>query len=410
MPTYKYDKNKDYQAMINQAVAAGDMHSAAQYEQQRNAKIVGEGKQMAQTNNYADYLPKTYDGTEYYSDVDYAGKMNEAARERNWDAFSTYEKQRNAKIAGDGKSQTPTSYTYTPQYDTQINELLGKLTSRKPFSFTYDAGSDPVYQQYRQQYMTQGRQAMQDTMGQAAALTGGYGSSYAQQVGQQAYDNYLSRLNDVLPQLENTAYNRAYDQYNDELTNMQNQYSLYRSIDDANYQKALNNRDQYMQYIEQQEATEEAARKQAANEADTIFKMGGTPSDALLSKTGYSKEYTDALKKYYSQLAAEQQQKASSKSGSGGGGGSNTRYPADKNYYVDKGGTTHYKHVRLLNYDPDEGTYSWNYDPSKSGDKQKHTYSSKAELIKAMNSVDLTDADAAYIRKKYNQLTGDTLD
>lgn len=43
---------------------------------------------------------------------------------------------------------------------------------------------------------------MQDTMGQAAALTGGYGNSYAQGVGQQAYQGYLQQLNDNVPQLQ----------------------------------------------------------------------------------------------------------------------------------------------------------------------------------------------------------------
>ena len=406
MPTYKYDKNKDYQALINQAVASGDLHSAATYEQQRNTKIQAEGSPYQQTNNYSNYLPQEYNGTQYYNDVDYKAQMDKAARQGDWNSVTQYEKQRNAKIQAQGLPYQQTSYGYTPQYDDRINELLGKLTNRKAFS--YDAGSDPVYQQYRQQYMAQGKQAMQDTMGQAAALTGGYGSSYAQQVGQQQYDNYLSRLNDILPQLENTAYNR----YNDELSDLQSQYSLYRNLDDAAYQRAQNNRSEYAAYIQQQVAAEEAAKQQAANEADTIFKMGGTPSDELLAKTGYSKEYTDALKKYYAQLAAQQ---ASSNSGSGrsgrssGGGGGNTRYPADRNYYVDKSGETHYKHVRLLNYDPDEGTFSWNYDPSKSGDKQKHTYSSISELVEAMNKADLTDADEAYIRQKFKSLTGKSL-
>ena len=47
--------------------------------------------------------------------------------------------------------------------------------------------------------MQQGKQAMQDTMGQAAALTGGYGSTYGQAVGQQQYDAYLQNLNDEVP-------------------------------------------------------------------------------------------------------------------------------------------------------------------------------------------------------------------
>ena len=42
-------------------------------------------------------------------------------------------------------------------------------------------------------------------MGQAAALTGGYGSTYGEQVGQQAYNAYLQNLNDIVPQLQQQA-------------------------------------------------------------------------------------------------------------------------------------------------------------------------------------------------------------
>lgn len=59
-PTYAagYDKNMDYTAMINKALANGDLAAAAYYEDLRNKKIQGEGLQgqYALTNNYAQYL------------------------------------------------------------------------------------------------------------------------------------------------------------------------------------------------------------------------------------------------------------------------------------------------------------------------------------------------------------------
>lgn len=88
--------------------------------------------------------------------------------------------------------------------------------------FTYDFNADPLYQLYKNQYMEQGKTAMQDTMGQAAALTGGYGSSYAQNVGQQAYYSYLQELNDMIPEL----YQLAYDQYQDEGNKLLQEYGL----------------------------------------------------------------------------------------------------------------------------------------------------------------------------------------
>lgn len=61
-----YDANTDYQQKINDAVAAGNYRDAAQYEQQRNAKIQGEGLNYEQTAKYADYLPS---GNKYMSSI-----------------------------------------------------------------------------------------------------------------------------------------------------------------------------------------------------------------------------------------------------------------------------------------------------------------------------------------------------
>lgn len=87
--------------------------------------------------------------------------------------------------------------------------------------FSYDIDSDALYQQYKDKYIQQGKLAMADTMGQAAALTGGYGSSYAQSVGQQAYQASLDNLNDIVPEL----YNMALDRYKMEKDDLYTQAS-----------------------------------------------------------------------------------------------------------------------------------------------------------------------------------------
>ena len=61
--------------------------------------------------------------------------------------------------------------------------LYEQIAAHGPFQ--YDPGADPLYGITRDRYVQQGRMAMKDSMGQAAALTGGYGSSYGQAVGQQ---------------------------------------------------------------------------------------------------------------------------------------------------------------------------------------------------------------------------------
>ena len=66
-----YDVNTDYQAKINEAVAAGNYGAAAEYERARNAKIQGQGLGYDQTHLYESYLPG---GSNYVSDL--LGKVN----------------------------------------------------------------------------------------------------------------------------------------------------------------------------------------------------------------------------------------------------------------------------------------------------------------------------------------------
>lgn len=117
------------------------------------------------------------------------------------------------------ESQKPGDWT-GGQYGQQMQEALDAIRKRKKFS--YDLNGDALYQQYKDKYVQQGKQAMQDTMGQAAALTGGYGSTYSQAVGQQQYDAYLQNLNDVVPEL----YQLALSRYQMEGDDLKTQYSL----------------------------------------------------------------------------------------------------------------------------------------------------------------------------------------
>ena len=90
------------------------------------------------------------------------------------------------------------------------DEALDAYMNREDFQ--YDVNADALYQHYKDQYTQLGKRAMQDTMGQASALTGGYGSSYAQSVGQQSYNSHLQQLGDVIPTLDQLAYDRYQDQ------------------------------------------------------------------------------------------------------------------------------------------------------------------------------------------------------
>lgn len=101
-----------------------------------------------------------------------------------------------------------------------VQDFMDQINNREKFS--YDLNGDALYQQYKDQFVTQGKLAMMDTMGQAAAMTGGYGNSYAQNIGQQAYQGYLQQLNDKVPEL----YQLALDKYNMEGEQLLNKYGI----------------------------------------------------------------------------------------------------------------------------------------------------------------------------------------
>lgn len=118
---------------------------------------------------------------------------------------------------------------YQSNYSAQIQGILDQIMNRE--KFTYDFNADPLYQQHAERYQQQGKLAMMDAMGQAAALTGGYGSSYGQQVGQQTYQGYLQGMNDIIPELRDAAY----QVYRDEGDQMLTQASLLQGLEDTQY-------------------------------------------------------------------------------------------------------------------------------------------------------------------------------
>ena len=97
---------------------------------------------------------------------------------------------------------------YESAYGQQLAALYDDMTSREPFS--YDPEEDAAVARYAKMYRQKGRAAMEDTMGQTAALTGGYASSYAETAGQQAYERYMQELMAMLPEFQEQAQ-KTYD-------------------------------------------------------------------------------------------------------------------------------------------------------------------------------------------------------
>lgn len=124
-------------------------------------------------------------------------------------------------------SNKPSDYQSALQSD--IRNAMEAYLNRDRFS--YDMNADPLYNQYKDAFIQQGQMAMMDTMGQAAALTGGYGSSYASIAGNQAYQQSLQKLNDIVPELQQNAY----EMYRQEGQDMLNRYSLLADQESQEY-------------------------------------------------------------------------------------------------------------------------------------------------------------------------------
>ncbi len=148
--------------------------------------------------------------------------------------------------------------SYASQYAQAINDYINRG------KFTYDFNADPVYNQYKDSYTRQGKLAMKDTVGQAAALTGGYGNSYGQTAGQQVYNQYMQKLNDIVPTLRE----QAYEKYNQQGTDLLKRASLLGDADQSEYEKLLKAysiaSDEFGTYsnLERQYASDELAREQ----------------------------------------------------------------------------------------------------------------------------------------------------
>lgn len=124
-------------------------------------------------------------------------------------------------------SPTSTGSNYAEYAQSIIDSLLNTP------SFTYDVNSDPLYQQYKQSYEQGAKLASENALAQGAMLTGGYSNSAAQIAAQQAGQQYMSQLNDVIPDL----YSIAYDRYNNELTDKYNKIDLLNTLDQQEYNR-----------------------------------------------------------------------------------------------------------------------------------------------------------------------------
>ena len=127
---------------------------------------------------------------------------------------------------------------YSSQWQGELDNIMNQIMNREKFSF--DMNGDAMAQQYKDMYTRGAEAAMQNAMGQAAAMTGGYGSSYGQMVGQQAYAQQMQGLNDAMPDL----YNMALNQYLAEGDALNQRYAMLADKEAQDYARFIDERNQ----------------------------------------------------------------------------------------------------------------------------------------------------------------------
>ena len=125
---------------------------------------------------------------------------------------------------------------YQSRFEEKLQELYDQIAGRE--AFDYDPEEDEAYRRYAKLYAAKGAAAMEDTLGKAASLTGGYGSSYAQSAGQQAYNGYLQELAALVPELRQAAL----AEYRQEGQALADQYSMLSQREKNDYARYQNER------------------------------------------------------------------------------------------------------------------------------------------------------------------------
>lgn len=199
---------------------------------------------------------------------------------------------------------------YTSGFEARLQELYDQIAGREAFS--YDPEEDEMYKRYAKLYAAQGAAAMEDTMGQAAALTGGYGSSYAQAVGQQAYDRYLGELAALVPELRQAAL----AEYTQEGKALTDRYGLLRQQESAAYDRWQDTVAQWQKALAQAQSEYDDTAAQDAKSYQTMLKHYQDKAEqerklsaggAKLEESGYT---ADTGKESLSSTAAESLQRA----------------------------------------------------------------------------------------------------
>lgn len=143
------------------------------------------------------------------------------------------------------------SYNY--DQSGQISAKLDALLNRTPFS--YDAASDPLYQQYRKQYTREADRSAEDVLGKTAVMTGGMPSTAAVAASQQASDYQMSQMTDKIPELQQLAYSMYQNGLNADRADL----NTLIGLEDNNYNRWLADRNYLYQLARDQVGDQQTA-------------------------------------------------------------------------------------------------------------------------------------------------------
>lgn len=245
------------------------------------------------------------------------------------------------------QAQKPADYNskYAPALDNILQQI------QNPSDFKYEFNGDNLFKSYADLYSQYAKQGMQDAMGQAAALTGGYGNSYAQTLGQQQYqqnmlplyekglelrdrayqahqDNYnrLLQQYNVISDQENTDYGRYRDTVGDWMTQENQAYNRYQDAQNFDYTQYMNDLNYWtgLAQVENQVYQNELDRQEAIRQYN---------QDYALRKAQFEEDKRRYDQEWNAMLAAQ-----SGGGGYGGGPSNNTQkgvaYHVGNNYFV----------------------------------------------------------------------------
>lgn len=130
--------------------------------------------------------------------------------------------------------QGVTAPTQNKSYADQVNAAIAQILERKPMQYNFSG--DPLYQMYKDSALAGSQTASADAMARAAALTGGYGNSYAATVANQAAQQQMAGLNEKIPELEQLARAR----YDAETNRLMNNYGILADLENQEYTREWN--------------------------------------------------------------------------------------------------------------------------------------------------------------------------